>query len=68
MSRFDLLREFGSFGERLWSLAHGIDERQVKVDSQRQSASVERTYDRDLPDLPPVHRNCPTCWPSSKSA
>ncbi|WP_426944972.1 DNA polymerase IV [Pseudomonas oryzihabitans] len=49
-SRFDLLREFGSFGERLWSLAHGIDERQVKVDSQRQSASVERTYDRDLPD------------------
>jgi DNA polymerase-4 len=50
-SRLALLREFGSFGERLWSLAHGIDERVVQVDSRRQSVSVENTFDRDLPDL-----------------
>ncbi|UPQ84825.1 MULTISPECIES: DNA polymerase IV [Pseudomonas] len=49
--RLDLVREFGSFGERLWGLAHGIDDRVVQVESRRQSVSVENTYDRDLPDL-----------------
>ncbi|WP_313209316.1 DNA polymerase IV [Stutzerimonas nitrititolerans] len=50
-NRLDLMRDFGSFGERLWGLAHGIDERPVQVESRRQSVSVENTYDRDLPDL-----------------
>ncbi|WP_176717859.1 DNA polymerase IV [Pseudomonas putida] len=50
-SRLSLVREFGSFGERLWGLAHGIDERVVQNDSRRQSVSVENTYDNDLPDL-----------------
>ncbi|WP_374441926.1 DNA polymerase IV [Pseudomonas panipatensis] len=50
-SRLALVREFGSFGERLWNLAHGIDERPVEVDSRRQSISVENTFDRDLPDM-----------------
>jgi DNA polymerase-4 len=50
-SRLGLAREFGSFGERLWKLSHGVDERAVQVDSRRQSVSVERTYDQDLPDL-----------------
>ncbi|WP_312255484.1 DNA polymerase IV [Stutzerimonas nitrititolerans] len=50
-NRLDLLRDFGSFGERLWGLAHGVDERPVQVESRRQSVSVENTYDRDLPDL-----------------
>ncbi|MBM7059788.1 DNA polymerase IV [Pseudomonas sp. UL073] len=49
--RLALAREFGSFGERLWNLARGIDERRVQVDSRRQSVSVETTYDQDLPDL-----------------
>jgi DNA polymerase-4 len=46
-----LLREFGSFGERLWQLARGQDERLVQSHSRRQSVSVEHTYDEDLPDL-----------------
>lgn len=50
-SRLALVREFGSFGERLGQLAWGIDERPVEVDSRRQSLSVEHTYARDLPDL-----------------
>ena len=50
-SRLALVREFGSFGERLWGLARGIDERIVQNDSRRQSVSVENTYDTDLPDL-----------------
>ncbi|TBW08344.1 DNA polymerase IV [Azotobacter chroococcum subsp. isscasi] len=49
--RLALVREFGSFGERLEQLAWGIDERPVEVDSRRQSLSVEHTYARDLPDL-----------------
>ncbi|MBA6418543.1 DNA polymerase IV [Pseudomonas neustonica] len=47
----DLVREFGSFGERLWQLARGIDDRPVVVESKRQSVSVEHTYEHDLPDL-----------------
>ena len=47
----DLAKEFGSFGERLWQLARGIDDRPVVVESKRQSVSVENTYDQDLPDL-----------------
>ncbi|RRV08080.1 DNA polymerase IV [Pseudomonas sp. v388] len=50
-NRLALVREFGSFGERLWNLAHGIDDRPVHNDSRRQSVSVENTYDKDLPDL-----------------
>ncbi len=46
-----LVREFGSFGERLWSLARGIDERALQTDSRRQSVSVENTYDEDIPNL-----------------
>ncbi len=50
--KLSLAKEFGSFGERLWGLARGIDERPVQTDSRRQSVSVETTYDQDLPDLP----------------
>ncbi len=50
-SKVELAREFGSFGERLWNLARGIDHRAVQVDSRRQTISVETTYDKDLPDL-----------------
>lgn len=49
--REQLLREFGRFGERLWELARGIDERPVQVERRRQSVSVEHTFERDLPDL-----------------
>lgn len=49
-SRSELLREFGSFGERLWHLARGIDERPVQS-PRRQSVSVERTFQEDVPDL-----------------
>jgi DNA polymerase-4 len=53
------VRQFGSFGERLWRLAQGIDERPVQAESRRQSLSVEHTYDRDLPDLPACQQQLP---------
>ncbi len=42
---------FGSFGERLFQLCRGIDERPVKTERIRKSVSVENTYAKDLPDL-----------------
>src|SRR5690606_33274736 len=59
-NRLALVREFGSFGGRLWGLVHGIDERAVQVDSRRQSLSVEHTFDQDLPDLAACMERLPT--------
>jgi len=42
---------FGSFGQRLFELCRGIDEREVCPTQERKSVSVEETYARDLPDL-----------------
>ncbi|MBC53402.1 MAG: DNA polymerase IV [Gammaproteobacteria bacterium] len=47
-----LLAQFGSFGSRLFQLCRGIDDREVKVERQRKSLSVENTFARDLADLP----------------
>ena len=61
-----LLREFGSFGERLWGLARGIDERAVEADSRRQSVSVEHTF--DSASCWPACSSCRGFWNSSSSA
>lgn len=47
----DLMRHFGRFGERLYELARGRDERPVSTERNRKSISVEETYAQDLPDL-----------------
>ncbi|WP_159880264.1 DNA polymerase IV [Aquitalea denitrificans] len=47
----DLMRHFGRFGERLYALARGQDDRPVSTDRSRKSISVEETYVQDLPDL-----------------
>ena len=46
-----LTENFGSFGERLFELSRGIDNRPVSIDRIRKSVSVENTFDTDLPDL-----------------
>ena len=46
------LREhFGSFGDRLYKLSQGIDNRPVQPDRIRKSISVENTFTEDLPNL-----------------
>ncbi len=50
-SQTELLTLFGSFGERLYSLSRGIDERPVVTEHPRKSISVETTYNKDLPSL-----------------
>ena len=47
----DLLRaRFGSGGEHLWRLAHGVDDRSVVPDHQAKSISHETTFEVDVDD------------------
>ncbi len=46
----DLAQQFGRFGERLYELAHGRDERPVSASYDRKSLSVERTFSIDMAD------------------
>lgn len=46
-----LSEHFGSFGEKLFRLCRGIDERAVTPNRIRKSLSVENTYANDLPSL-----------------
>ncbi|WP_426416387.1 DNA polymerase IV [Aestuariirhabdus sp. LZHN29] len=53
-SQLNLVGYFGSFGERLYQLARGVDERHVQSSRRRKSLSVEHTFDEDLPSLESV--------------
>ncbi|WP_281648839.1 DNA polymerase IV [Parendozoicomonas sp. Alg238-R29] len=46
----ELCKRFGVFGERLYQLSRGIDNRPVVTSHRRKSLSVEHTYDEDLLD------------------
>ena len=48
LDRRDLRYLFGSFGDRLWELARGIDERAVVADREVKQISSENTFPRDL--------------------
>lgn len=50
-SMAQLCEQFGKFGERLYELCRGIDQRAVCPTRERKSISVEETYGVDLPDL-----------------
>jgi DNA polymerase-4 len=49
-SRDALAARFGSSGEHLWQLAHGIDQRPVVADHEARSISHETTFERDIAD------------------
>lgn len=48
LSRLELAQQFGSFGERLYHLCRGEDDRPVQTSRRRKSVSVEETYHQDL--------------------
>lgn len=59
MERGDLMRRYGTMGDRLWRLSRGIDERKVDPGHDAKSVSAETTFDTDLAtmdDLVPVLR------------
>ncbi len=58
-ARLELSRHFGSFGDRLWELSRGIDDRPVESGRRRKSLSVEHTYDQDLPDIETLKSKVP---------
>ncbi|HSP06649.1 MAG TPA: DNA polymerase IV [Acidobacteriota bacterium] len=56
-----LEEHFGSFGQYLWEIARGIDERQVTPSWERKSLGAEETFERDLLDVREIEdylRNC----------
>jgi DNA polymerase IV len=54
-----LQRHFGKFGERLFDLCRGIDNRPVCATREAKSISVEETYAVDVPDLDACRRQLP---------
>lgn len=50
-SLFDFVQLLGNFGEHIYKLAHGKDNRPVVSEWRRKSISVENTYAEDLPGL-----------------
>ncbi|MBN8432010.1 DNA polymerase IV [Microbulbifer salipaludis] len=50
-SLLELVEKYGKFGNRLYHLCRGIDDRPVNGDSARKSVSVERTFSEDLKDF-----------------
>ena len=49
-SQVELNQWFGSFGQKLWDMARGIDDRPVETNKRRKSLSVEHTYHENLLD------------------
>jgi len=59
MERADLMRRYGTMGDRLYRLARGQDDRRVDAARDTKSVSAETTFDTDLAgmdDLVPVLR------------
>lgn len=59
IARAELMRRYGSMGDRLYHLSRGQDERAVTADRDAKSVSAETTFDIDLAspgDLVPVLR------------
>ncbi|WP_099866179.1 DNA polymerase IV [Pararhizobium haloflavum] len=59
MEEAELMRRYGTMGQRLWRLARGHDERRVEPREGAKSVSSETTFDHDLSkpaDLVPVLR------------
>lgn len=50
-NKLELVQNFGGFGERLYELCRGIDNRKVNPDRIRKSISVENTFVKDLANI-----------------
>jgi len=47
-----LVKRFGKYGQRLFNVARGVDNRQVQSSRVRKSISVERTFVADIDNMP----------------
>lgn len=55
----ELVQQFGSFGQRLYELCRGIDQRPVKPSRRRKSLSVENTFSSNLQSLHDCQQQLP---------
>ncbi|MDB6063468.1 MAG: polymerase [Verrucomicrobiaceae bacterium] len=55
----DLQHQFGKFGEKLFELSRGIDNREVCSTREAKSISVEETYALDVPNLQACRQRLP---------
>lgn len=46
-----MIQQFGKFGNKLWHLCRGIDNRQVTPNRIRKSVSVEKTFSQDISNI-----------------
>ncbi|MCA1366239.1 DNA polymerase IV [Bradyrhizobium sp. BRP14] len=51
MEEADLMRRYGTMGQRLYRLSRGLDERTVETDGEAKSVSSETTFNDDLSRL-----------------
>jgi DNA polymerase-4 len=59
LERNELMRRYGTMGDRLYHLSRGLDHRAVHADQEAKSVSAETTFDTDLAssaDLVPILR------------
>jgi len=56
-----LEEQFGSFGEYLFEIARGMDEREVTPDWERKSLGAEETFERDLLDMTAIESFLKEC-------
>ncbi len=52
----ELMRRYGSEGQRLYRLARGLDARAVNPERERKSVSAETTFERDLTSYRPLEK------------
>jgi len=55
-SRQEMMRLFGQWGDRLYLLARGVDERPVETEREAKSIGAEETYETDLTVVDEIHR------------
>jgi DNA polymerase-4 len=56
MTREELRRAFGKYGERLYELSHGIDDDEVVPEAEAKSISHEVTFEFDVDDPGEIRR------------
>ncbi|VAW41615.1 DNA polymerase IV [hydrothermal vent metagenome] len=67
LSKEQLYQYFGKFGNQLYNLCRGIDNRPVNPDRIRKSLSIEDTFTHDKADLPACLATLPTLYNSMLS-
>jgi DNA polymerase IV len=50
----ELIRLYGGEGQRLFRLAHGLDDRPVQAERETKSISAETTFEQDIADFRPL--------------